>query len=397
MPERGQALDHTDPEYNPRAHELWAELRATGCPMHRSDRFGGMWVPVTYDVVSRIAYNTELFSNVGAVVGRVPGSVPAPIGSAPPITSDPPAHGPLKRLLLPVFAPQRMEQLEADVRALCQRLVEPLAARGPGAELDAAVEYAQEIPTQVIGQMLGVPPEDAHTLRRFVHALLEGVARPEAEQFTARAEADRYVDALIAARRAAPGDTIIDTLLAAELDGAPLSDSHLRGIVLLLLLAGIDTTWSAIGAGLLHLATHPQDAARLRAEPQLWPTAVEELLRAYAPVSMGRTIQHDTEWQGHTLRAGEYVLLAFPAANRDPARFPDADRVILDRAVNPHVAFGLGIHRCVGAHLARLEMRVALDVFLQHIPRFTVADAARVRWSVGQVRGPRALPLRISP
>jgi cytochrome P450 len=390
------ALDHTDPRYNPEAHAIWAELRESGCPMPRSDRYGGLWVPLTYELVRRIAYDTTLFSNVGAVVGTVPGSVPPPVGSAPPITSDPPVHGPLKRLLLPAFSPQRVEAMDAEVRQLCRALVTPLAARGPGAEVDAAVEYAQHIPVQVIGRMLGVPPEDADTLRGFVHQLLEGVSRPAEEQRAARVAADAYLDALIAARRAQPGDTLIDALMGAELDGVPLRDAHLRGIILLLLLAGIDTTWSAIGAGLLHLATHPHDLERLQREPTLWPTAVEELLRAYAPVSMGRTILQDTEWEGYSLRAGERVLLAFPAANRDPARFPDAEQVVLDRAVNPHVAFGLGIHRCIGAHLARLELRVALEEFVAQVPRFVVADAARVRWSLGQVRGPRVLPLRIS-
>jgi cytochrome P450 len=393
----GRDLDHTDPGYNPQAHAIWASLREGGCPMARTPAFGGMWIPVTDDLVRKIAYDTDLFSNTGAVVGTVPGSVPPPVGSAPPITSDPPVHGPLKRMLLPAFAPQRVEAMEPEVRALCRSLAAPLAARGPGAELDAAAEYAQEIPVHVIGRMLGVPPEDADTLRRFVHALLEGVSRPEAEQMAARAEADAYVDALIAARRAQPGDTVIDSLLAAEFNGKPLSDPHLRGIILLLLLAGIDTTWSAIGASLLHLATHPDDLARVQAEPALWPTATEELLRAYAPVSMGRTVMRDTEWEGHRLRAGERVLLAFPAANRDPARFPDAERVLLDRAVNPHIAFGLGIHRCIGAHLARLELRVALEEFVRAIPRFTLPDPDRVRWSLGQVRGPRRLPLRISP
>jgi cytochrome P450 len=390
-------LDHTDADYNANAHDIWAELRTSGCPMAHSSRYGGMWIPVTYDLVRQIAYDTSLFSNTGAVVGTVPGAVPPPVGSAPPITSDPPVHGPLKRMLLPAFAPQRVERLEPEVRTLCRTLLAPLAARGPGALVDGATEYAQHIPVHVIATMLGVPTSDADILRRFVHQLLEGVSRPEAEQRAARADADAYLDRLIAERRAHPRDTLIDELLVTEFAGQPLADAHLRGIILLLLLAGIDTTWSAIGASLHHLASHPDDLARLHAEPALWPTAIEELLRAYAPVSMGRTVMRDTEWQGHTLREGERVLLAFPAANRDPARFPDADRVVLDRAVNPHIAFGLGIHRCIGAHLARLELRVALEEFVAHIPRFTLADPARVRWSLGQVRGPRELPLRISP
>ena len=159
----------------------------------------------------------------------------------------------------------------------------------------------------------------------------------------------------------------------------------------LLLIAGIDTTWSAIGAALWHLAEHPEDAARLRAEPGLMPTAIEELLRAYAPVTMAREVIRDTEIDGCPIKAGNMVLLSFPAANRDPAMFPDADRVVLDRAVNPHAAFGLGIHRCVGSNLARMELTVAVETFLRRVPAFRMAGP--VRWAPGTVRGPRTLPM----
>ena len=159
----------------------------------------------------------------------------------------------------------------------------------------------------------------------------------------------------------------------------------------LLLIAGIDTTWSAIGAALWHLAEHPADAARLRADPALMPTAIEEFLRAYAPVTMAREVVADATVAGCPMKAGNMVLLSFPAANRDPAMFPDPDRVILDRAENRHAAFGLGIHRCVGSNLARMELTVAVETFLQRVPAFRMAGPAR--WAVGTVRGPRALPM----
>ncbi len=196
----------------------------------------------------------------------------------------------------------------------------------------------------------------------------------------------------IARRRAAPGDDLISRMLNLTIDGQPAAEMQVVGMLRLLLIAGIDTTWSAIGAALWHLAEHPADAARLRAEPALLPTAVEELLRAYAPVTMAREVVKDTEIGGCPIKAGNMVLLSFPAANRDPAIFPEPDRVILDRAENRHAAFGLGIHRCVGSNLARMELTVAVQTFLQRVPEFRLADP--VRWALGTVRGPRTLPMR---
>ncbi|HEY3701318.1 MAG TPA: cytochrome P450, partial [Acidimicrobiales bacterium] len=150
-----------------------------------------------------------------------------------------------------------------------------------------------------------------------------------------------------------------------------------------------------IGASLWHLAGNPDDRERLVSEPQLLPTAMEELLRAYAPVTMARLVKHDMEWHGCPMKADDWVLLSFPAANRDPEAFEAADEVVIDRQINRHSAFGLGIHRCVGSHLARMELRVALEVWLRAFPTFHLADPDAVVWAGGQVRGPRRLPVRI--
>ncbi len=163
----------------------------------------------------------------------------------------------------------------------------------------------------------------------------------------------------------------------------------------LLLIAGIDTTWSAIGSSLWHLARVPADRDRLVAEPGLLPVAMEELLRAYAPVTMARLVTGDMRWGGVDMKADDWILLSFPAANRDPAQFDRAGEVVIDREENRHAAFGLGIHRCLGSHLARMELRVALQAWLARIPAFHLADPAAVTWSACQIRGPRTLPLRI--
>jgi cytochrome P450 len=198
----------------------------------------------------------------------------------------------------------------------------------------------------------------------------------------------------LAQRRQKPTDDLISTLMQArDKDGQPLSDAHVLGNLRLLLIAGIDTTWSAIGASLWHLAKTPGDRDRLIAEPELLPTAIEEFLRAYAPVTMAREVMKETVVSGCPIKPGNMVLLSFPAANRDPAAFPDADKVIIDRKENRHAAFGLGIHRCVGSNLARMEMTVAIEQWLRRIPDFRLDPAGAVTWSEGTVRGPRQLPL----
>jgi cytochrome P450 len=177
--------------------------------------------------------------------------------------------------------------------------------------------------------------------------------------------------------------------------GEKLSPFHVARTIALLLIAGIDTTWSAIGASIWHLAKTPEDRERLVHEPDVLPTAVEEFLRVYAPVTMARLVKDDFAFNGCPMRAEDWVLLPFPSANRDPATFDRADEVVIDRQPNRHAAFGLGMHRCAGSHLARMELRVALEEWLRAFPEFHLADPGAVRWSAGQVRGPRVLPLRI--
>jgi cytochrome P450 len=268
-------------------------------------------------------------------------------------------------------------------------LADAIVASG-AAEFDASLDYAQHVPVDVIARMLGLPVADGELFRRFVHDVLEAVDVPTEERFAASDRLDAYLDARIDEHEAEPGDDLISYLLDVELFGERLSRAHVRGTLVLLLIAGIDTTWSAIGSSLFHLATHPEDRRRLVADPSLMPTAVEELLRAYAPVTMARFVAADHDFHGHQMKQGEWVLLPFPAANRDPAAFERADEVVIDRVENRHAAFGLGIHRCLGSNLARLELRLALEEFLARIPEFELADPTgdSVVWSVGQVRGP---------
>lgn len=387
-------LDHADPEYNRRAHEIWHDLREGGCPVAHSDRYGGMWVPLTHEYVKEVAYDTDHFTSQGVIVNRGRPIAPPPVGPAPPITSDPPFHQIARRLLLPPFSPKRIEAWEDDVRGLCRSLLDDMGEIDPGTTVvDAAVQYAQHIPVNVIARMLGFPTSDDDYFRRCVHEFLERVNEPIEEREADGPHLDVYLDRQIEEHRANPRDDLTTFLLEAEIDGNKLSHEHVRGSMVLLLIAGIDTTWSAIGSSLWHLATNPDDLERLTGEPDLMIFAVEEFLRAYAPVTMARLVKDDHDFHGCPMKADEWVLLPFPAANRDPAFFDDAEDFVIDRAENRHAAFGLGIHRCLGSNLARLELRVAVEEFITRFPRFSLADDTR--WSVGQIRGPRELPLRI--
>ena len=258
--------------------------------------------------------------------------------------------------------------------------------------IDAAVAYAQNIPVNVIGRMLGFPAEDEHLFRKFVHDVLERIA----EDPTASDGMDdlgNYIRAQVEDHRANPRDDLTSYLLTVELDGQPINDDIVGGMIILLLVAGVDTTWSAIGSSLWHLAQHPEDQKRLVDDPEVMTFALEEFLRAYAPVTMARLVAKDIDFFGYPMKKDDYVLLPFPAANRDPHEFEDPDTFIIDRAVNRHAAFGLGIHRCLGSNLARLELKIAIEEWVARFPRFELAGD--VRWSVGQVRGPRELPIRI--
>jgi cytochrome P450 len=385
-------FDHTDDAWAADPYPIWAQLRET-CPVAHSDRYGGVWLPTRHDDIAAIAYDTDRFSSRSIVVSnrRAPMEL-APAGVAPPISSDPPYHHEARRVLLPLFSPQAVARLEPATREHCRSLVDGLAGR---ATADAAVEYAQHIPVRVIATMLGLPEEDAELFRGFVHHVLEGVAKPIEERVEGFQALFQYLRAHIEDHRAHPRDDLISVLIETVRDRQRLDTFEVARTIALLLIAGIDTTWSAIGASLWHLAKTPADRVRLVAEPALLPTAIEELLRAYAPVTMARLVKADTEVGGCPMKAEDWVLLSFPAANRDPAQFDRPDEVVIDRERNRHAAFGLGPHRCAGSHLARMELRVALEVWLEAFPEFSLADPAGVRWSAGQVRGPRLLPLRI--
>jgi len=384
-------FDVLDPGYVADPFSVWDELRRS-CPVAHTGRRGSTWMPTRYDDVTTMAHDVEHFSSLQISVIPFDDTGPEepllPYG-LPPISADPPLHTWTRRLLLPWFSHRRVDGYEAMTRDLCAGLVDVVAGAG---RADAAVDYAQQIPVRVIAHILGVPSELSDTFTGWVRDILEFADDPERRQRGGQGILQFFLDQL-ERRRAEPADDLLSELLHTEVDGAPMEESLVLGAAALVLIAGVDTTWSAIGSSLWHLATHPADRRRLAAEGELMGPAVEEFLRAYSPVTMARVVTEDVEFAGCPMKAGEKVLMNFPAANRDPEVFDDADTVVLDRAINRHVAFGSGIHRCAGSNLARMELRVALEEWLRRIPEFHLAEGEEVAWAGGQVRGPRLLPV----
>ena len=385
-------FSHLEPEWSADPYPIQDDLRQR-CPIARTERFGGAWLPVRYEDVAAIAYDSERFSSRAIIMSNFrPPRELAPVGGSPPITSDPPFHHDARKLLLPAFTKNAVSRQEPATRAYCHSLIDGFGGQDV---VNAAADYAQHIPIRVIADMLGFPPEHGPQFREFVEDLLEGINLPPDDRIARVSRLFDYLLEQINDHIMSPRDDLTTYLINAELNGHQLGPQHVVGTMALLLIAGIDTTWSAIGASLWHLATTPADRERLVAEPALLPVAIEEFLRAYAPVTMARLVKEDMHWHGVAMKADDWILLSFPAANRDPAQFDRAGEVVIDREVNRHAAFGLGIHRCVGSHLARMELRVALEAWLERIPGFTLDDPSAVRWSAGQIRGPRTLPLRI--
>lgn len=381
-------FDILDDDYIVHPEKRWAEQRER-CPIAFTERRQRTWLPVKYEDLSDIAHDVDRFSSRDIAVVS-PFEVPLnDVFPVPPISSDRPVHTWARRLLLPAFGPTAIEKMTPITRALAEELIEEHFTDGIG---DVAVDYARHIPVRIIAQMLGIPLEDEEKFTGWVvRTLQEGFQNLDGAM-DVLGEMTMYFSAQVAERRAMASedrpDDVITMLIEAETD-EPMTDEHLLGTCFLLLIAGIDTTWSAIGSSLWHLAANPEDQQRLRDDPSLIPMAVEEFLRVYSPVTMARYVTEDTEFKGCPMQEGDKILMAFPAGNHDPDMFEDADKVIIDREKNRHFAFGSGIHRCLGSNLARMEIKVAIETFLEKVPTFELADPDDVVWNGGQVRGPR--------
>ena len=386
--------DMFDPDYLRDPFSAWAELRDT-CPIAHTERYGGSWLPTRYDDLQAMAKMVPILSSKSPIVIDMPEALAkgdaTGYNAAAPISADPPEQSWTRRALLPHFTPKGIAADRAYTERLCNELIDGFIDEG---RCDAAVDYAQQIPPRVIAKKLGVDDGMVDDFIEWVRGVLElGLQQPELRA-KYRDIIRSFFAAEVADRRVNPKDDLITALCQTEHEGEPLPDEVVIGMCNLQLVAGIDTTWSSIGSALWHFAGHGDDRRRMAdAEDGPWDTAIEELLRFYAPVTMARNASEDVEYGGVTFREGDKILMNFPGANHDPDHFEDAHEVHLDRQRNRHVAFGIGIHRCAGSNLARMEMQVALKTWFERIPEFTLSDPDGVTWAGGQVRGPRIMPV----
>ena len=380
--------DWLDDQWGENAIEIFNGVREQ-CPVASTERYGRSFMPVTMEAAKTIAQDTEHFSS-----WRVGISMPGtPRFPAPPITSDPPDHLGHRKVLLPSFSPKNIAGLEDELRRYARELIASLSELDA---VDAADVYTQKIPVRGICALTGAPESDADLYLDWIYRNFQIAPKRPEERIKINEEMSAHLDALLSDRLENPRDDMLTMIANAEIDGEEIPWDLKTGYVSLLIIAGIDTTWSALGSGLWHFAQHPEAVAQLVDSPNdslLWQTASEEVLRYYAPVSMARQVVKDVEVTGCPMRAGEQTLVNFPAANHDPEAFENPEEFQIDRLRNRHVAFGMGIHRCVGSNLARLELLVGLQEWIKAFPNYSLDPAKKTLWANGQVRGPRNIPV----
>ncbi len=351
------------------------------------------WLVFDHEGVRRVLSDHDAFGN----------AVPGPGNWF--IFTDPPRHTRLRALVTKAFTPRSVAGLEPRIRELSRELLDRVIERG---EMDLVADYAIPLPMTVIARMLGIPAADMPRYRRWSDETLklsyslfrgEDEARAVAEFRAATAEMRAYLPGLLAERRAAPRDDLLTRLVEAEVDGERLTEEDVLGFFQLLLVAGQETTANLISSAVLCLVENPDQLARLRAAPGLLPSAIEEVLRYRSPLQwVMRTPRRDVELHGRPIPAGGLVIPVIGSANRDPKAFPDADRFDITRDPNPHIAFGHGIHSCLGAPLARLEARIALADLLGRLTDLALASSEPwVPRKALNVHGPACLPVRFRP
>ncbi|MFI6516478.1 cytochrome P450 [Spirillospora sp. NPDC050679] len=363
---------------------------------HRAFRssFGkGFWVLTRHEDILAAHKDPGLFSSAS-----VTALDPDPSYRWIPEMLDPPEHTVWRRLLRPHFAPAAIEAMEGRVRAHCAELVGEIAAKGA---CEFVTDFAQRFPTVIFLELMGLPAERLAEFLAWEHAILHGPPDANRARLAAMGEVVAMFTGLIAERRADPRDDLVSAALTWRIDGAPVPEEDLLAFCLLLFMAGLDTVTGQLSYTFWHLATHPEDRAVLRERPEAVPDAIEEFLRAHSIVLPGRRLTRDAEVAGCPMKAGDMVMMPLTMANRDPAVFADPARVVLDRTANRHLAFGAGPHRCLGAHLARLELRVALEEWHRRIPDYALdgeavehaygllgMDELPLRWTASERRGP---------
>jgi len=362
------------------------------CPVAYSTAHGGYWIISRYDDVHDIARNFDAFSNypVGIPHFERPGKYI-------PLETDPPEHTEWRQLLGPLFNPNRMNALEAKIREMATTLIDRFVDQDTVEFISA---FAHPLPSFLFLELMGWPATDEPQISEWTDHVLTGKPGAGEEEnhlirMTAAMEVIRYFVELIEARKVDPVDDFATFLTKAQFQGRPLENEEMINTLFILMLGGLHTVRGTLGFSMQEMARRPEIRSRLIDDPSLIPGAVEEFLRFEAPVSTGRTVIKPFKFREVEFQPGDRILLSNPAACRDPREFSTPDQVVVDRDVNRHLAFSAGPHRCIGSHLARIELKVALEEVLRRIPGFDLDPAHPPKLHHGQVRGFESLHLTL--
>ena len=348
-------------------------LRDQFRPFFRSSFKNGFWVFTDGDVVREGLQNPALFSSSSVDLHD-----PNPPYLWIPEMLDPPVHTKWRQLLAPQFSPAAIAKMEDKVRSRCVELIETFADRG---HCDFHKEFAYRYPTTIFMEMMGLPLDGLDQFLIWEDAILHTPIDQDpdgAKALAAMTAVQGYFNELLDARASDPRDDLATLALSWRIDGEPIARGDLLAFCLLMFMAGLDTVAIQLTYSFWHLANNAGDRERIVQDPAVIPSAVEEFLRAYSFVPTQRKVMQDTEFHGCPIKTGEMVMLAIPAACRDPKLFPDPEQVVLDRAPNNHFAFGAGPHRCLGSHLARRELRIALEEWHTRIPDYRLDPGVEV-------------------
>ena len=393
-----QPFNPMDPEFLADPYPTYHRLRAED-PVHHSPL--GFWVLTRYEDVSAVLRDPRFIKEplAALVAARFGAEVPRGVGLSM-LDRDPPDHTRLRSLVSTAFTPRVVEGLRPRIQQIVDDLITRAEAAGG---MDVIEEFAYPIPVNVICEMLGVPVADHERFRGWsldIARGLDSIWLPPDSEIPRRSAASRhaisdYFRGLIVQRRASPRNDLLSALIAAEAAGDKLSEEELVATCILLLIAGHETTVNLIGNGMLALLRHPAELRRLRESPGLITSAVEELLRYDGPVQRtARVASADATIGGRTIAKGDMVMPFIAAADRDPAQFPEPDRLDLSRSDNRHIAFGWGIHFCLGAPLARIEGQIAIDALVRRLPGLELATHAPEYRQSLTLRGLKTLPVK---
>jgi cytochrome P450 len=381
-------MDLFSPGFADDPHPAYHRMQAE-CPVQRSPGlFGGHSVNLSrYEDVMWALRHPEVFSSKDVV--NIGNDMPLI-----PLSVDPPDHRKYRRLLDPEFSPTKMADLEPEARALVNRIIDEFVANG---KCEFHEDFATPLPSTIFLALVGLPQEDLPQFLKWRDDTIRPDAKNEVDAQRIREAAGAaitgYFEAALEEKRRNPDDRLLSRIVVAEVDGRPLTQAELLGMCHLLLLGGLDTVTATLDCMIAYLARHPERRRAVVADPELMNAAIEELLRHQSPVMMvPRILAQDIEMGGVSLSAGDGATLLVGAANCDAAEFADPDDVRLDRGHNRHLAFGGGPHRCLGSHLARMELRVAMEEFHKRIPEYELADGAEIHFSPG-IRQADNLPL----